>query len=88
MNYDSPTKEFERLILSQKLRVGKNPVLKWMLSGCVPVYDNNENVRLVKGKSTKRIDGIIASIMALAGTLTPKETNESKYNTMVIEESE
>lgn len=87
MNYDSPTKEFERLILSQKIRVGKNPVLKWMLSGCVPVYDNNENVRLVKGRSTKRIDGVIAAIMALAGTLTPKETNESKYNTMIIEEN-
>lgn len=87
MNYSSPTKEFERLVLSGKLRVGNNPILKWMLSGCVAVFDNNENVRLVKGKATKRIDGIIGSIMALAGTLTPKETNESKYNTLVLEET-
>ena len=85
MNYTSPTKEFERLIMSGKLRVGKNPILKWMLSGCVPVYDNNENVRLVKGKSTKRIDGIIASIMALAGTMTVEESNESKYNDPEVE---
>lgn len=80
MNYSSPTKEFERLVLSNKIRVGKNPILKWMLSGCTPYYDSNENIRLNKAKATKRIDGIIAGIMALAGTLSVKETNESKYN--------
>lgn len=88
MNYTSPTKEFERLVLSGKIRVGKNPILKWMLSGCVTISDTNENIRLSKSKSTKRIDGIIASIMALAGLLTPKETNESKYNTIEIPENE
>ena len=86
MNYSSPTKEFERLVLSGKLRVGKNPILKWMLSGCVTKPDMNENIRLDKSKSTKRIDGIIASIMALAGTLSEKETNESKYNTLDLDE--
>jgi Phage terminase-like protein, large subunit len=81
MNYSSPTKEFERLLMSNKLRVGNNPVLKWMLSGCVPIYDTNENVRIDKSRSTKRIDGIIASIMALAGTLSEDiEGQESKYN--------
>ncbi len=80
MNYTSPTKEFDRLVRSGKLRVGKNPILKWMLSGCVPVYDNNENIRLDKSKSTNRIDGIIASIMAIAGTMTIEESKESKYN--------
>lgn len=80
MNFSSPTKEFERLVLSGKLRVGKNPILKWMLSGCVPKFDENENERLTKAKATKRIDGIIASIMALAGTLSVKEDEESKYN--------
>lgn len=86
MNYTSPTKEFERLLLSGKLRVGKNPILKWMLSGCVPIFDTNENVRLDKAKSTKRIDGIIASIMALAGTLSEeKETTKSKYNDPTVD---
>ncbi len=80
MNFSSPTKEFERLVRSGKLRVGKNPILKWMLSGCVPQFDENENVRLTKAKATKRIDGIIASIMGLAGTLSIKEQEKSKYN--------
>ena len=80
MNYTSPTKELMRLIMSGKLRVGKNPVLKWMLSGCVSISDTNENIRIDKSRSTTRIDGIIASIMALAGTMTIEESNESKYN--------
>jgi phage terminase large subunit-like protein len=81
MNFSSPTKEFERLVRSGKLRVGKNPVLKWMLSGCVPKYDENENVRLTKAMATKRIDGIVGGIMALAGTLSVKEEeDQSKYN--------
>lgn len=80
MNYTSPTKEFQRLIMSGKLRVGKNPILKWMLSGCVAITDTNENIRIDKSRSTKRIDGIIASIMALAGTMSlEKETQKSKW---------
>lgn len=86
-NYTSPTKEFERLVMSGKLRVGKNPILKWMLSGCTAIYDTNENVRLDKSRSTKRIDGIIASIMALAGTMTIEEPKESKYNNPETEPS-
>ena len=80
MNYTSPTKEFMRLVMSGKLRVGNNPILKWMLSGCVVILDTNENIRIDKSKSTKRIDGIIASIMALAGTMGVEEKKESKYN--------
>lgn len=86
MNFTSPTKEFERLIMSGKLRVGNNPILKWMLSGCVPIYDTNENVRLDKSRSTKRIDGMIAIIMAIAGTLSEElESDSSKYNDPNVE---
>jgi len=52
----------------------------------VPIYDTNENVRIDKSRSTKRIDGIIASIMALAGTLSEEtESNQSKYNDPSVE---
>ena len=78
--YTSPTKELEILISTGKIRAGKNPILKWALSGCVPLYDTNENVKLNKATSTKRIDPIIATIMALAGTLAEDTKKESKYN--------
>ena len=85
MNYTSPTKEFARLVMSGKLRVGNNPILKCMLSGCVVITDTNENIRIDKSKSTKRIDALIASIMALAGTMTIGESNDSKYNDPDVE---
>ena len=83
-NYSAPTKLFEKLLYDEKLIHEGNPVMEWMLSGAVPYIDSNENIRIVKGKSQangKRIDGIIAAIMALGGSLsTPEETNESYYN--------
>lgn len=86
MNFTFPTKEFERLVLGGKIRAGKNPVLKWSLSGCVVKPDSNENIRLHKGTATKRIDGIIASVMATAGTMSvEKEPVKSKYNNPDVE---
>jgi phage terminase large subunit-like protein len=83
-NYSHPTKTFEKLVYEGKIKHDGNPVMEWMLSGCVTIEDHNENIRISKGKSHangKRIDGIIAAIMALGGSLSPKEeTNESIYN--------
>lgn len=83
-NYDTPTKEFERLLTLNKIKHNGNPIGEWSLSGCVTIEDSNENIRIHKGKSHaggKRIDPIIGSIMALGGSLSPpEENNESKYN--------
>lgn len=79
-HFSAPTKEFERLAYQGSFRHGGHPILKWMLSGCVAYQDPNENIRYVKNKSKKRIDGIIALIMALAGTNTHENGNQSKYN--------
>lgn len=60
-----PTKEFLKLVLSGKLRHGDNPVLTWMADNVVVTTDPAENVKPDKAKSTERIDGIVAAIMAL-----------------------
>ena len=80
--YSFPTKEFEKLALSGKLRHGGNPVLRWCLTGCGIIIDTNENMRLSKRHSTKRIDPLIASVMAEAGVLNKiiPENNQSAYN--------
>ena len=79
-HFSFPTKEFERLAYQGMFRHGGHPILKWMLSGCVAITDPNENIRYSKKHSAKRIDGIIATIMALAGTITEDNGNQSKYN--------
>jgi phage terminase large subunit-like protein len=79
-HFSYPTKEFERMAFAGLLRHGGHPILSWMLSGCVAYMDPNENIRYVKNKSTKRIDGIIATIMGISGTLIQDIKGQSKYN--------
>ena len=80
-NMSFPTKQFEKLVYEGKIKHDGNPILEWMLSGCVIYQDANENIKVHKGNSNrhgKRVDGIIATIMALGGSLSPKDDN-GKY---------
>lgn len=80
----APTKELEKLVYSNKIKHDGNPAVAWMLASCVIYADANENVKVHKGRSGangRRVDGIIALINALGGSMsTPEETNESYYN--------
>lgn len=80
----APTKMFEKLVYDGKLKHDGNPILSWMLSGCVKIEDPNENIKIHKGQSNKggkRIDGIIATIMCIGGSMSPDDdSNESVYN--------
>lgn len=60
-----PSKDFERLVLGKKLHHGGNPVLRWMMDNCVVKVDPAGNIKPDKSKSHKRIDGVVAHIMAL-----------------------
>jgi len=80
----APTKEFEKLVYSGKIKHDGNPAVAWMLASCVIYADANENIKVHKGRSGangRRVDGIIALINVLGGSMsTPEETNESIYN--------
>ena len=65
LSMSPPTKELERLLLDKKIRHGGNPILAWMASNAATKTDPAENVKLDKEKSGDKIDGVIASIMAL-----------------------
>lgn len=84
-----PTKQFEKLVYEGKIKHDGNPVLMWMLSGCIIYQDANENIKVHKGQShagVKRVDGIVATIMALGGSLSNNEdTEESQYNDPDVE---
>lgn len=62
------TSLFEKTIDERKLLHGNNAVLNWMISCCEVKTDGRDNYLPVKPdrrRSYKRIDGIVASIMAL-----------------------
>ncbi len=60
-----PTKEFYKLLLEGRIAHGGNPVLRWMAGNVVVETDAAENVKPTKAKSTEKIDGIVAAVMAL-----------------------
>lgn len=60
-----PTKDFYRLLMEGNIIHGGNPVLRWMASNVVIDTDAAGNIKVTKAKSKEKIDGIVASIMAL-----------------------
>jgi len=68
LTMNEPSKEFERLVLLHKLRHGGNSVLRWMASNAAVKTDPSANIRPVKpdSKAANKVDGVIASIMAIA----------------------
>jgi phage terminase large subunit-like protein len=61
-----PSKQYEKLILEDKI-IDPNPVMKWMVGNAVIKVDINGNYKPLKiyKSSTKRIDGVITSIMSI-----------------------
>ena len=60
-----PTKELMRLVLSQMIAHGGHPVLRWMMDNIFIRKDPSGNIKPDKEKSTEKIDGVVALIMAL-----------------------
>ena len=61
----TPTKEFYRLLMDGQIVHAGHPVLRWMAGNVVIETDAAENIKVTKAKSKEKIDGIVASIMAL-----------------------
>ena len=60
-----PTKELMKLVLEQKIAHGGHPVLCWMMDNIFIRTDPAGNIKPDKEKSTEKIDGAVATIMAL-----------------------
>ena len=61
----APTKELMKLTLEQKIAHGGQPVLRWMMDNIYIRTDPAGNIKPDKEKSTEKIDGAVATIMAL-----------------------
>jgi len=61
----APTKELERLVMSQAIRHGGHPVLRAHVDAARVKADPAGNVKPDKSSSAARIDGTVATVMAL-----------------------
>jgi phage terminase large subunit-like protein len=60
-----PTKELMKLVLEERIAHGGHPVLRWMMDNIYIRTDPAGNIKADKEKSTEKIDGAVATIMAL-----------------------
>jgi phage terminase large subunit-like protein len=78
-----PTKELLRIIKTRQLRHGGHPVTRYNVDAFELKRDPAENVRPVKpdrAKSGKRVDGILAVILALDGYMRRGRRRRSAYD--------
>ena len=60
-----PTKELMRIVLERNLNHGGHPVLRWNMDNAFVRTDPAGNLKIDKEKSTEKVDGAIALVMAL-----------------------
>jgi len=82
----APTKEVETMVLAGKIAHGGNPVLNWMVSNVAIKVDPADNKKPDKSKSTERIDGAVALIMAIGRAMLQNLPEKSVYDGLTVEE--
>lgn len=76
-----PTKELMKLTLEKRLSHGGHPVLRWMMDNIFIRTDPAGNIKPDKEKSTEKIDGAVATVMALDRAIRcGNDTSESVYD--------
>lgn len=75
-----PTKELMKLTLEKKIAHGGNKVLRWMMDNIFIRTDPAGNIKPDKEKSTEKIDGAVAAIMALDRAIRNEGNRASVYD--------
>lgn len=80
-----PTKELMKLVLEGKIAHSGHPVLHWMMDNVCARTDPAGNIKMDKEKSTEKIDGAVATVMALDRAIRCGNDNqESVYDSRGI----
>lgn len=75
-----PTKELMRIVLERKLNHGGHPVLRWNMDNAFVRTDPAGNLKIDKEKSTEKVDGAIALVMALDRAMKNLSAGGSVYD--------
>lgn len=74
------TKELMKLTLEERIAHGGNPVLRWMMDNVYVRQDPAGNIKMDKSKSTEKIDGAVATVMALDRAIRNQGSGGSVYD--------
>ncbi len=75
-----PTKELMRLVLARELNHGGHPVLRWNMDNAYVRTDPAGNLKIDKEKSTEKVDGAVALVMALDRAMKNQSGTGSVYD--------
>jgi len=79
VSMNAPTKELLALLMGKRIRVGENPVLRWMASNLTVKMDEAGNLKPDKNKSTEKIDGMVALIMGIGLAIADPDAGPNVY---------
>lgn len=86
VSMNTPVKEYEKIVISNRLFHCGNACFSWMMNNVVISTDASENKKIDKRKSGKKVDGPVSAVMALGEYL--RNNNEaggtSIYNNLDI----
>ena len=76
----APSKELEKLVLKKEINHLRNPVLRWQCENVQLQTDPAGNIKINKQKSSEKVDGMVALVMALGEMMTDESPGDSIYN--------
>ena len=71
-----PCRKFEDHYIEGRIEHEPNPMMNWQIGHAVVVRDGNDNMKLMKNLSADRIDGLVASVMAVGRILIVPDPHE------------
>jgi phage terminase large subunit-like protein len=86
-NMSEAMKNFEALVLSGRFHHNGDPVLTWMVSNVVAHRDAKDNIYPRKEREENKIDGAVATIMAISRACGAMDTSPvigADYELMII----
>lgn len=75
LHLSEASKIFEALVLAGRIRHSGHRVLRWNVENVSIKEDKSENIRPMKSSKMKRIDGVVASIIAISRLMVAKDTS-------------
>ena len=82
LNFNNPTKEMEKLVLSRKAFFNRSRMVAWEFNNSVLMTDHNQNVKVTKTTGNNKVDNVIASIESLGGYL--ENPSDGSFEIFVI----
>lgn len=78
-SFTAPCDEMERLVAAARLLYGGNPVLALAVANATVVRDPAGNAKPVKEDDKKRIDGLVATVMAIGEAIRAEPEEDEEF---------